>query len=365
MKNHSIKLLSILLGFALIFGACSKESDTPGNNNNNTGGNNNNNNNNNNNQDTVGQQMSYVSMDLTRHLAIYGNYAYVTRQERGFSVVDMTNIKSASLVKTIKDLSFGKAWRTFVHGDKLYVACKDDGVFIYSLSSPSNPTKLANYKHGNYVQNVFVDDQYMYLIGGSGTADGYVSVHNKTDGSLIGVYINGSSSGESERGFNSIWVSGNHIYAGTNKGYLHIIDKSNPSSLTLAAKYYNPGTAGHEPWLHGIYVTGNKAYLANWGAGTIALDVTNPASPVELGVFKDGTDGPNAYEVVVKDNIAYIANGWGGLTVADVTNPANMTLKFEVNISNHTYHDIELFNNNYAVVTDNGLNQGLRIYKVK
>jgi len=112
-----------------------------------------------------------------------------------------------------------------------------------------------------------------------------------------------------------------------------------------------------------MYVSENKAYLADWGAGLIVLDIRNPSSPVELGVFTDGSDGPNAYDVVVDGNTAYEANGWGCLTVVNVQNPASMSVIFEVNPSSSSYHSVKLYGN-YAVVADNG-QQKMSIIRVK
>ena len=349
MKSMKRKL-SIAMMVILLFSemSCKKDKDED-------------NNNNGNNTPTVpvGTIVSSISLNYACAVAIYDHYAYVGQKTQGFSVVDISNPASPTVVKTV---SISDVRKLFVHNGKLYVAAYVGGAAVYSLSNPANPTFERSIMQGDQVSNIFADDQYIYLAGGVNSTNGFISIHNQSDGSLVGQYINNNAS-ESNRGYASLWVSGNYIYAGTNGGYFHVIDKTNPQSPTKIGSYFNTGTPGHEPWMLGMYVSGNKAYLADWGAGLIVLDISNPSSPAELGVFTGGSDGPNAYDVVVDGNTAYVANGWGCLTVVNVQNPASMSMIFEVNPSSSSYQSVKLYGN-YAVVADNG-QQKMSIIRVK
>ncbi|MCS6821964.1 MAG: hypothetical protein NZ551_08840 [Microscillaceae bacterium] len=340
------KFIVLLLLWVLI--GCKKDEPKP--------------NNNNDRPDEIGQIVAFREAQFATDLEIYQNrYAIVAHKTRGISIFDISKPKEPTLVK---NFAAGDARQIFVDGNRLYVAGYDQGYFIFDLSNISNPTQIHS-SNNFFPSAITTNANYYFLGGGDGGPNGVIQIRNKTDNSLVATIIN-STNAESQRGFRSLCVSGNFLYGGTNGGHLKIYNISNPNSPQLVSTYYNPGTPGHAPWMLGIKIYGNIAYLSNWGAGFIALDVSNPSSPVERGIIASelGTDKANCYDAVVLGNTAYIANGWGGLSVVDVSNVANMKYKFEVNESNHTYHAVEVVGD-YAYVVDNGLNQGLRVIKVK
>ena len=66
-------------------------------------------------------------------------------------------------------------------------------------------------------------------------------------------------------------------------------------------------------------VKGDYAYIAGWDADLWIIDVSDPASPVEVGFCE--TRGL-AYDVAVAGRYAYVADGIG-LRVIDVSDPAS------------------------------------------
>jgi hypothetical protein len=110
-----------------------------------------------------------------------------------------------------------------------------------------------------------------------------------------------------------VFVKDNYAYCASGSGLL-IFDVSNPSNPQLVGKLLLPDIA------HGVYVSGNYAYVADFGAGLRVIDVSNPTNPREVGYFK--TSGW-AFDVYVSGNYAYVADRWAGLRVIDVSNPTN------------------------------------------
>ncbi len=344
MKTEkSIRVLLAILTIGFI--ACTSEEST--------------NNGNNGNNGNLGEIVGTLSLDYATDVAVAGSHAFVACKSRGVAVVDISNVQSPTLVTTLA--THGESRELFIANNKLYVADFTGGITVFDIANPAAPTELDNYEAtGEHVNDVFATAQNIYEAGGEAN-DGLLVIRDAS-GNQLGTYINNDGT-EEDRGFSAVWVDGNYAYAGTNGGWLHIIDVSNPASPANVATYYNQGTAGHEPWILDVAVSSGKAYLADWGAGLIALDVSNPASPQELGVFTAAEDGPNFYDVILDGNKAYTANGWGGMAVVDVSNPASMTLALTTNPSSSSYQGIALYNN-YAVIADNGVQQ-LVIVKVK
>lgn len=73
---------------------------------------------------------------------------------------------------------------------------------------------------------------------------------------------------------------------------------------------------------NGVCMVGNYVYVANGnaGGGLRIIDVSNPASPVQVGA---DTTLPSPWDVDVVGNYAYIADADSGLIILDVSNPAS------------------------------------------
>ncbi|MEO0191257.1 MAG: hypothetical protein ABIM46_00585 [candidate division WOR-3 bacterium] len=308
------------------------------------------------------QRIGHLDLPYAYGVTAGEGYAYVACKTNGVFVVDISDPRNPIRVSSISEPQMD-ARRLFLEKTRLYVAGFTGGLYIYDVSDPKSPKFLGKYADSLKANNVFALDQRAYVAGGYST-DGALAILDVADASrpkVLGVY---RTKAQKDGGYQSVWVAGTTIYAGTNAGELHILDASKPSCLTLLGKYFNPGTPGHQAWLWGIKVYGEKAYLADWGAGLIVLDVSDPRNPKELGVFTGGADGPNEYGVIVENDIAYIANGWGALTVADVSDPKNITLAAEFNPPSTTYLDIVKVGD-LILCPNNGSPQGLDIISIK
>ena len=266
---------------------------------------------------SVGDIVATVSLSGIYDVAVYSHYAYVGRNQSVMSIIDLSNITSPVVVDTIQP--YGDLRKSFIHNGYLYIAAYDEGMYVYSLTNPANPQKIDHFYPGDECSNVFVTDSYLITAGGI-SADGLISIYDVSTRTLIGSYTN-TATDETGRGYQSLDIEGNYIFAGTNGGYMHIIDISTPSSPTQVSRYYHPGTPGHSPWLLGLQVSNDVAYLANWGAGFISVDISDLNNPAFLQAYTGGTDGPQEYDVEISGTKAYVGNGWGGLLVIDISNP--------------------------------------------
>ena len=113
-------------------------------------------------------------------------------------------------------------------------------------------------------------------------------------------------------------TSGNYLYSLIgSKLYIHnVSDMANPvpvGSLPLPGQARRADRAG------------GTLYIACSEGGLVAVDVTDPANPQQIGVktFDTSEEITNTFDVEVHGNLAYVAD-YNGFFILDVTNPAAM-----------------------------------------
>ena len=73
---------------------------------------------------------------------------------------------------------------------------------------------------------------------------------------------------------------------------------------------------------HGVYfekmfLSGDRLYVAAHSSGIRIYDVSEPASPVEVGSLTRGFE--DAFAITVANDLAYVADGAGGLKIVDIS----------------------------------------------
>jgi len=174
-----------------------------------------------------------------------------------------------------------------------------------------------------------------------------------------GPYIVGSAGDEMCYRFEDVHVLGNYAYVAcsgfeTERILLGIIDITDPANPTIISSLYTTGDIPSDA--HGIFVSGNYAYLAG-DSGLRIIDVTNPSNPTIVGFL----DTPGyAMEVYVLGNYAYVADGSSGLQVIDISNPSNPVIIGSCDTPNAAY-DVHV-SGNYAYVADR--DSGLQVIDI-
>jgi hypothetical protein len=134
---------------------------------------------------------------------------------------------------------------------------------------------------------------------------------------------------------------------------LQVIDIANPTSPRVISGY------GFGYCISGLTVAGNYVYLTFWGydeGGLIAMDVSHPLSPHQLGIFHTNY----TYEAQVAGNYAYIAAYTSGLVIVDISNPNSLISVGSYNTIGAVY-DIAVAGN-YAYIVDDWI--GLYIINI-
>jgi len=263
----------------------------------------------------------YATANYAEDLIVVGNFAYVTGKDKGLYVFDVSTPSSPSLVKTIKTTH---AWDVAAGGGHLFLADYTGGLRIYDISAGGNPKEVGVYKPGWKVIQVAVNmgAKRAYVSGGDGKFGKFavVDLSSLSKPKEAGAYqVSAPKNGAGT----ALAYKGNSVYYGQADGKLQVLNVASPNAITTVGSYFNKGTPGHKPWALGLFVQGDKLYMADWGAGVIILSIANPNKPVELAVFAKG--GYAFYDVWAKPGRAYIALD-GGLGVLDVKDPKNPKL---------------------------------------
>jgi hypothetical protein len=167
-----------------------------------------------------------------------------------------------------------------VHGDRACVAyyshgSKLGGIQILDVSDPAHPVRVSSFETGD---------------------------------SGVGVGVNGAIA----------YIAFLNPY--TFIGGLHVVDVAHAGGPVRLGTFYtlvNP---------QAMVVDGSRVFVADGEDGLRAVDVSDPADPVDAGTWTSGdtTHPATAHDVVVASGLAYVADGEAGLRIVDVSSPGAM-----------------------------------------
>lgn len=81
-----------------------------------------------------------------RRLAIYGHYAYITRETDGLWIVDLEGQGTLQRVGSVGDL--GTATCCALHGSTILVGNREGGILLLSLKNPQEPQRVGRFEVG-------------------------------------------------------------------------------------------------------------------------------------------------------------------------------------------------------------------------
>ena len=248
---------------------------------------------------------------LWRDIKVYGAYAYaVSEGGSGIQIFDMTNIDSGSvtLANTVTTGGTSATHNVAINTESGYLyRCGggNEGLRIYSLANPTNPSYVASWST-RYVHDVqvvtYTSGQYAgreiafacsgYNGGWSQTGLDILDVTNKSNiQSLDNIFY--SNAAYSHQG----WLSEDRQYFylgdeldenGSLPTTTHVIDVSNLNNANAVGTFTNGSTAiGHNMYTHGGLI-----YQANYTSGLRVFDPSSSAtSPTEIAHFDTWASG--------------------------------------------------------------------------
>ena len=244
---------------------------------------------------------------LWRDVKVYSTYAYaVSEGGGGIQVIDLSDVDNgvATLVNTVTAPTTSTEASHNVVIDEVsgyLYRCGggSEGLRIYSLADPANPTFVGSwpdrYIHDaqvvTYTEGIYAGKEIAFVCSGlnGGFVDPGLDILDVTDKTNIinlsqVIYPNAEFS-------HQCWLSedrqtlylndeldeGNLIVP-TKTFVFDVSDLSNPS-------YVTDFTNGNAAVGHNLYVRDNLIYEANYRSGMRIFDATNPVAPVEIAYF--------------------------------------------------------------------------------
>lgn len=190
-----------------------------------------------------------------------------------------------------------------LQGELLYLVDRETGLHILDVSDPLAAQLLGSETTQSDARQVAVQDNLAYVAGGTqGLA--VVNVRNPQAPQYAGGF-------RTLGGLSQVLLDGTTLYAVSDQ--LEIADLSNPRQPHPLARYPLAGSPA---------LAGSVLVLAAGETGLIAVQVSNPAAPLEL----DRLALPGeARDVAVVGDYAYVASS-AGLQVVDMREPAALAL---------------------------------------
>jgi hypothetical protein len=175
-----------------------------------------------------------------------GQYAFVTKLNTGFHVVDISDGSNPEIVYTKDEVLPDRGPLTGIFDLKydrgrLLVAGPGGrgsgfkGLALYDVSDPTSPEQINHYSSFSSIHNCYLQGRFAYLTGGKKFK---VVDMGRDGGSFVGDWL-------PDDGFEKL-------------------------SRSLA-------------YVHDLYVEGDRAYVAYWDGGSYVVDVSDPTEPETLG----------------------------------------------------------------------------------
>lgn len=237
---------------------------------------------------------------LWRDIKVFQQFAYaVSEGGGGIQVFDLSKIDegTVNLVNTVDDQGTDRSHNVAIDTTSGFLyRCGggDNGLRIYSLTDPVNPTFV-----GQWI------DRYVH------------------DAQII-TYTDGPNAGK-QIAFACAGFNGGSVMTG-----LSVVDVTDKDNIQVLSHYEYPnGSYSHQGWLSD---DGRYFYLndeldernSNIPTTTHVIDVSDLSNPVEAGTFSSGTSAID-HNLYVRGNRIYQANYRSGIRIFDATDPVNPT----------------------------------------
>ena len=253
-------------------------------------------------------------------VAVANSHIFIADVSGGMKVFDISDPTSPVLADSL-------AWDypavgIGVAGSHAYVGCGwfgDAGSLeIVDIVDPANLVPVGTLPFpAEFAMDIAIEGTIVYLANGRHGLQ-IVDAADPTAPRIVG---------ELETPGDAVRVALSEAYAlvADDVGGLQVIDVADPAEPRLVGSYDTDGAHAR-----GIAASGNLACLTTTSSGPltrgalIALDISDPTNPVELGTVAMGYE---AGDLAIAGNLAYVSCGvFDGLKVVDLSNPVSPTV---------------------------------------
>ena len=307
---------------------------------------------------------NWHSPKYLRKMDKVGDLLYVSDGVNGFTVLDVADPLAPALVGVYQASEdsgrWGDNWGIEHRDERVYLSAGGGGVEVVDVSDPSAPFMLGAFPvpSGYWTVGMALDPD--------DPAIAHVGVQKSIGGLLLEFDISDPANilevGFADLGSGplTIDVSGDLAYMARwgSGGVLNITDVSNPALPSVLS----------DTWPGGIDLArdGTTLFLANEDSGSNGglhvFDATDPAAPVEIGLWQPeaGSGNSYVYGVALQGHLVYVAAlHYSTLYVLDVADPTTPLQLAEAFVPNPRH---VLVDGRYAYITSSS--QGLTILDI-
>jgi hypothetical protein len=278
----------------------------------------------------------FPTNESSASVAVLGNYAYLNNNSGvpGIIVLDVSDPVNPTQVNFVD--TFSSPQGTAIHGGYLYVTVGASGLLIFSLANAGSPTSVGYYDALSNAQTIFIQNGRAYIA--NQTTMVILSLADPIAPTLLGNYI------PAEWPVMQAMADGDVAYVANSQGGLRVVD------VTNAATPVEVGVHDLFGGPYGIEVENGFAYMLDYLEGLHVLDLTDGSTPTVVGFY-----GPQyANDFKVRGDVAYLVDDTN-LIILDVTDSTapTLTVQHPVSLSAQTL-DVD---GNYAYIaaSENGL----------
>ena len=241
-------------------------------------------------------------------LFVDGDYAYIGEASQ-LSILDISDPAVPRLLGSSEPLD-GAPQSIYVSGGYAYVACGAEGLLIYDVRDPAQPSRIGAWQGSPYCNGVFVrgDDAFVACSDCLSTLDVSTPTQPVRRGAVCP-----AGTGE------AVYVEGDYAYLADGEGGIQIIDVSDLDWPKQVSSCDTGWDDTHDVWYGDGYIYAADAYY-----GLSLAEAEKPWQPVAKPSF-DGIP-ETAQAVCVVGDYAYVGVGSAGLWVIDVSDSTQLAL---------------------------------------
>ena len=269
------------------------------------------------------QQISEID-DYINDLLVYnttlfvgvGTKLYAFELDAFFNSTFLSSITLGGLVRTFR---VNHSYQDSTDYVTVYCANANKGLQMLDYSNISHPLLLSEYDFGGQTKEVYVEEQYVYLLSEHDwpvSPTEFLILHRTEEQALelVGKYS------FTEQHINEVVISGKYAYLAGNG--LTILNLSNPTSLSVVGQY-SEGCTYTEAICYDP--TREVVFIGDTSRGFVTLNVTDKTNPVRLS-------SGNPWSMVISDltllgnllilgDTNYENGGFGLIDMSDPINP--------------------------------------------
>ncbi len=229
-----------------------------------------------------------------------GNRLYICAGLDGLKVYDLPSPVQPTPLYSVP--TGGEVWGVNLQQDILYVADGPEGLIVYDTNGGLEPIQLGKYKSLGNVWGVAADSNVVYAAALQDSLQVF---------ELIGSSLAWRGAAFSPDSARSVTLDDTIAYVACGEAGVAIYDKSFAYAPEHLITVNTPGFASR------VYIDGDTAWVTDQVSGVAVLDITDPAAATYIQNVATQDD---ALGLAKSGNMLYVAESNAGMIIYDVTN---------------------------------------------